>query len=666
MAQPRRRTSPLRAPCILVLVPLALALLVAWPALALMTLVPVVGLVSFPTLLSCTASLFFVLPATLHVLFAQPKSPNPPLLPRLRLLSPLANLRLLHWALLVLHDAYAASLVALALETLTKRVLLVGGRDAHSVIRENVPYAEGPDGAGALRLDVYLPQPRRARRADEREDDQGGAAPRSERAPVVVLLPSPSYRLLALSRTFPSPLIAHRLARLGPTGALVVVPALSGAAGGRGTAGIERAVGETRAALEWVAEHAAAYGADAERCTVLGYGAGAHVGMLTLVQSAVVCAREALLGAADDDEEKREQEEEEGEGGSARAGCSAQLSVDDGATSSHGGTPRWREQSSSADRASTLLSHQAPDLHSSSPGTSQAASDSDAPSSPTRPTRRSASPSPSSSSRSSSSLDHNAAATSSNVSTRRLAPLTARDIPSGVRACGLWTLEPSSGAGADVVNDEPEYHGEALASFALPRRRGGGRLRVQGVVLVGGTYDVVKQGRWLEGWGAAEVSSLARFCQDDERDILQACPSHLIYAASPLLARTPSSSTSPSSTSAAAAPPLSSLLPPRFLLIHGGRDPLVPFSQATLLRNLLVGIGVSEARLRLCRDEGGLGALATLMHPTRYSPLVMREIEHVIFDPLDADADAEVEVEEGGRGSRTSSATRSRRARRAT
>jgi len=269
--------------------------------------VPVIGLVSFPTLLSCTASLcpsslaslpqpaehdeltrsipsaVFVLPAILHLLLAQ-TSPRPSLLPRLRLLSPLANLRLLHWALLVLHDAYAASLVALALETLTKRVLLVGGRDAQSVLRENIAYAEGPDGAASLRLDVYLPQPRRARRR-ERERDEGegervqGAT--SELAPVVVLLPSPSYRLLSLSRIFPSPLIAHRLARLWPSGALVVVPALSGAMGRReGPAGIERAVGETRAALEWVAEHAAAYGADAGRCTVLGYGAGAHVGLV--------------------------------------------------------------------------------------------------------------------------------------------------------------------------------------------------------------------------------------------------------------------------------------------------------------------------------------------------------------------------------------------------
>ncbi|GAA5905564.1 hypothetical protein JCM8208_005772 [Rhodotorula glutinis] len=640
MAQPRPRTSPLRAPCIAVLVPVALALLVAWPVLAVASLIPVVGLVSLPTLLSCTASLFFVLPATLHLHLAQRTSLHPSLLPRLRLVSPLANLRLLHWSLLVLHDAYASSLVALALETLTKRVLLVGGRDAHSVIRENVPYAEAPDGASSLRLDVYLPQPRprRARRGDERESDDQGGATSELAAPVVLLLPSPSYRLLSLSRTFPSPLIAHRLARLGPTGALVVVPSLSGARGARGGAGggagIERAVGETRAAFEWVAEHAGAYGADPARCTVLGYGAGAHVGLLTLVQSAVVCAREALLGAADEEEEEK-REEDVGEGGSGRAeGQRAQLSVDDGATSSSGGTPRRGAQSSSADYHLVSSPPHAPTL--GSPRDSHADSDSDSPS------RQPLFPSPSSFSPSSSSLDLDAATTSIDTHTRHPAPLTAHDVPAGVQACRLWTLGPSSGDGDGDGDDEPEYRGEALTSFSLPRRRGGGRLRVQGVVLVGGTYDVVKQGRWLEGWGASEVSSLARFCHDEkqERDILQACPSHLLYAASPLLARSPSLSTSSPSASTAA-PPLSSLLPPRFLLIHGGRDPLVPFSQATLLRNLLVGIGVSEARLRLCRDEGGLGSLATLMRPTRYSPLVMREIEHVVFDLLDVGSEVE-------------------------
>ncbi|KPV71918.1 uncharacterized protein RHOBADRAFT_56297 [Rhodotorula graminis WP1] len=653
MAQPRPRTSPLRAPCIAVLVPVALALLVAWPVLALATLVPVVGLVSFPTLLSCTASLFLVLPATLHLVLAQPDSPNPPLVPRVRLLSPLANLRLLHWVLLVLHDAYASSIFALALETLTRRVLLVGGRDAHGIIRENIAYAEGPDGASSLRLDVYLPQPRRARRGERDDGDDGAAA--SELAPVVVVLPSPSYRLLSLSRTFPSPLIAHRLARLGPTGALVVVPSLSGAQGhgaaGQGVVGIERAVGETRAALEWVAEHAGAYGADAERCTVLGYGAGAHVGLLTLVQSAIVCAREALLGAAD------EEKEEEGadDGDVARAEVErAQLGVDDGATSSGGGTPRRRGESSSADYVPVLLPRDTSIAPSSSHTDRQTDSDRHSSSSPASPTRQPPSPSSSSSSRSSSSFDLDAAIASADTGTRRPTALAARDVPSGVRACRLWTLAPSSGGAQDgvvVVEDEPEYGGEALASFALPRRRGGGRLRVQGVVLVGGTYDVVKQGRWLEGWGAGDVSNMARFCHDDERDILQACPSHLLYAASPLLARSLSSSSATTTT-----PPLPSLLPPRFLLIHGGRDPLVPFSQATLLRNLLVGIGVGEARLRLCRDEGGLGALATLMRPTRYSPLVMREIEHIVFDP--------VGDEEGAREGRTSGARRrtSRRA----
>lgn len=145
---------------------------------------------------------------------------------------------------------------------------------------------------------------------------------------------------------------------------------------------------------------------------------------------------------------------------------------------------------------------------STSPYGTRADSDNDSPTSPASPTRQPPSPSSSSSSRSSSSLDLAATTISSNIHAQRLAPLTARDVPSGVRACRLWTLPPSAGVDDDDEGaDEPEYRGEALASFSLPRRRGGGRLRVQGIVLVGGTYDVVKQGRWLEGWGAGEGAS---------------------------------------------------------------------------------------------------------------------------------------------------------------
>ncbi|GAA6054110.1 hypothetical protein JCM3770_006177, partial [Rhodotorula araucariae] len=611
-AKARLRTAPLCAPLAAVLVPLTGALLAAWPLLALASLVPLVGLVSLATLLGCTASLFVLVPATLHLVFAQRPSARPPLLPRLRLFAPLANARLTLPAIDVARDLFAASLVSLALDTLTQRVLLLGGREASSIVRENIPYHH-PD-VGALRLDVYLPQRPATARAREGEGEGEGES-EVALAPVVVLLPAASYRLLAF-RSFPAPLIALRLARRG---ACVVVPSLSPGPGPGG--GVHCAVQDLREVLRWVAQRAEAYGADAERTTILGVGAGAHVALLALTQSAVVSAREALLareaaraGApegramVDSGESGTPGEVEEAEPSLAHAGSPPRTpalgSPDE---------PKRKQELSYASAASAALTAGTTPL----PCWRRAAdppSDSESPYYIPATYPDSAGPSTTSSrdsfytSTSGSEGDddedplerNRAAADPMSESPDRPRPgplLRPGDIPLGVLACPLWAAEHPSTPGRGR-RDEPETRGEALAAFSLRGVRDKGkshrRLRVTGVVLVGGTYDVVKQYKWEESCGATEVSSLLRMCHSAEHDILQACPSHLLYAASPLL--------TPAVTPA--------LLPPRFLVVHGGRDPLVPLSQATLLRNLLVAVGVAQVRLCLCRDEGALGALA--------------------------------------------------------
>lgn len=87
-------------------------------------------------------------------------------------------------------------------------------------------------------------------------------------------------------------------------------------------------------------------------------------------------------------------------------------------------------------------------------------------------------------------------------------------------------------------------------------------------------------------------------------------PSHLLYAASHILDPT--------------------RLPPQFLIIAGGKDRDVPYSQAVLLKTLLAGVGVRDVRLRLYRDETHFGSLASLMRTTRYSPFFLNEIEALI------------------------------------
>lgn len=61
-------------------------------------------------------------------------------------------------------------------------------------------------------------------------------------------------------------------------------------------------------------------------------------------------------------------------------------------------------------------------------------------------------------------------------------------------------------------------------------------------------------------------------------------------------------------------------LPSKFLLIHGGRDRLVPISQAALLQSLLLEVGVKHAELLAYRDLGHFDTLKMLLaYPSPHS-----------------------------------------------
>lgn len=53
------------------------------------------------------------------------------------------------------------------------------------------------------------------------------------------------------------------------------------------------------------------------------------------------------------------------------------------------------------------------------------------------------------------------------------------------------------------------------------------------------------------------------------------------------------------------------MLPPKVLIIAGGKDTQVPYAQAVLLRNLLNGVGVNSVTLRLYKEECHFGSLAS-------------------------------------------------------
>ncbi|PRQ71148.1 hypothetical protein AAT19DRAFT_10688 [Rhodotorula toruloides] len=549
------RNAPLRLPALVLIGGLTVVAIGAWPFLALGSLIPLVGLVSLPTLLACTLAILLFLPATLYLLFAQPGSPSPHLLPHLPVLSPLRCIRLTLFASQVLLDAYRSSLLPLLLDGLTKRILILGGREADQVVRENIVYipSDPPAYPEALRLDVYRP---------ELPPASGSDAPL---APVIILLPSPSYRLTHL-RSFPAASIALRLRQRG---ICVVVPSLTSYSStnpdvqdGRA---IERMVAETREAVKWVGENVERYGGDRERVWVMGCGAGAHIASLTFVQSAVIAARNAFAAA----EAKKADERKKKEG---------KVTVDDSRGSSLLGSPAGAEKRALRGQASGLS-------RASPPGPTFDDSDDDPVEAILRQSRSS----------------HAEPADPEDLALDVQDSEAELELPSGIRSAQLFTLDSLAAAyddkpAADIYANEPETSFQSLASFRLPR--GGKKVKVRALLFVGGTYDVVKQGRWEERQGVEEVSSLLRVCDSSVRDILQACPSHLLYAASPLV-------------SSAQSPSLSSLLPAQTLLIHGGADYLSPYSQSVLFRNLLVGVGCKseDVSVRLFKKMSALGGV---------------------------------------------------------
>ncbi|GAA5888826.1 hypothetical protein JCM5296_005006 [Sporobolomyces johnsonii] len=563
-----RHPSPLAIPLLALIAPATLCAVLAWPVLVLGSFVPVVGLVSLSSLLGCTAFIYLALPTTLHLLFSQSEAPPstsflPLSLPYLPLFkpSPLAPIYLTHYTFRLLYDAYHSSLLSLFLDSCAKRILILGGLEAEKVVKENVVYLPSSDPLElSKRLDIYYPVA------------QPGSS--GSLTPVVLLIPSPSYRLFGL-KSFPAAQIALRLRRLG---LCVVVPEITAFPKGN----VESMVGEVREALRWIKDCVEWHGGDKGRVWVMGYGAGATISLLTVIQSAIVSTRDTYLRHRAD--EKRARQLREG-----------QVSMDgSGAPFASAASPskqpqsfRVRSYNTSFDSTASARSGNTDDSF----DVDRFLANRDRNDPYSRPASAYCPPPP------------------TPANSRVTEEL---EVSSGINACRVFTT--SSGRQGAL---EPEERGECVANW--------GDMSIRGMILVGGTYDVVKQMRKEEKEGLREVSSLTRVCGPSHLDAILACPSHLVYAASPVL----SSALASSST----APPL----PPNFLFLHGGRDAVVPYAQAVLLRNLLVGVGLpsEKCKLRLYREETHLGSLASLMRVTRYSPLVINEIERIIFNDLD-------------------------------
>ncbi|GAA6062809.1 hypothetical protein JCM10212_006170 [Sporobolomyces blumeae] len=566
------RRSPLVLPLLLLSLPVTLAALFAWPFLLLGSFIPVLGLFSFSSLLSCTITILVALPVTVHLLFSQNRLPErrswiPLTLPFLPVFSPTlsAPVHLTLSTLRILSDLYRSSLVSLYFDSISKRILILGGSDSARILRENIVYlaSRDPLREPSKRLDVYYASPSDSTATDDL-------------VPTILLLSGPTYRLMS-SKSFPASQIALRLRRLGYC---VVVPSLTSFP----DATMLDMVYETREVLRWIKDEVRAYGGDKSKVWIIGHGSGAHLALLSVVQSAVVSTRDQAIEKAREVERERKRMEArvaaDSDDGNFESNPESALSNDPFSVPPQ---PRSTPRSAEEPYFRTTTHHRPTSmqtaLHSDDDETSNF-----------------------STTESSSALEDRGQGGDI---------VDSLNLPSGVLACQVFA-GPENG----TTTDQPEDEGETLSNWD--------GLRVRGMVLIGGTYDVVKQLKVEKEMGLGHVSSLKRVCGPAKTDAELASPCHLLYASSTLLPRSRSS------------------LPSKFLLIHGGKDSSVPYSQSVLLKNLLVGsagIGSDNVRLRLYREETGLGSLASLMHSTRYSPLVMDEIRRIISSDLSGDDD---------------------------
>jgi len=116
---------------------------------------------------------------------------------------------------------------------------------------------------------------------------------------------------------------------------------------------------------------------------------------------------------------------------------------------------------------------------------------------------------------------------------------------------------------------------------------------VAGVVLIAGFCDVIKGYRHECELGVEHLSFLRRWMGPQSEQCLMHSPTHLLNYSKPNIDP--------------------SFLPPRFLLIHGGRDGYIPISHSILLKSLLQDVGVKLVEFQAIRDMSHADTLKGLL-----------------------------------------------------
>ena len=127
--------------------------------------------------------------------------------------------------------------------------------------------------------------------------------------------------------------------------------------------------------------------------------------------------------------------------------------------------------------------------------------------------------------------------------------------------------------------------------------------------------DAPQQIRHEASLRVEHLSGTRRFVGPSQTDAMLASPSHLLYAAKNVL-------------------DVEGRLLRKWLIIHGGRDEYVPIAQSSLMRELLVGLGVPNVRFRAYKDMAHTDSLTALMIGV-HCPFAEAVLRDSTSDPTD-------------------------------
>lgn len=601
----------------IVLPALAVAL-PAWPLLAAACAIPVIGVMAIPILLLISVLLLYAVAWICYLFLAQKDLPatwtnahrwSP------RNIAPFVPINPIRCAKVDL-AAFRYTVTAFRIifpaifDWSYRRIMVIGTTKGSRVVKEGILYGSPSRGK---RLDVYLPgdapSSQHANGDGFRPSSSSTPSPSSNGVPVIVVIPSMLGPLTVTSKRRLYLQLALRLRRMGYC---VIVADITYYPESR----IKSSVIDLRLVLRWTAKNCQRYGGDPSKIYVLGHGLSAHLIMLTISQEAVVLSREGHLDRAY--ERQRHMLRAKHGAGSAEASSLHHRRHHD-----HEEEEEWLKSGEVRTPGSLRQTRAPSSVHSDALD-----EDNDE---PVRLSARSGRQGSSAGNGDDAGGDHSAvgegwvdeAEEASSAPPGLVMGTTSRFDQHSHQSHRQHTStattsrkveEAESILGSDAYRKAEEEVGNGLRrveiyepEVELPA--------IAGVILLSGISDVIKGFRSESERGLEHLSYLRRATGPSHFNCLIHSPAHLLYAAKNIVD--------------------TRLLPPKFLLVHGGKDQVVPVEQSTLLKTLLVGIGVDQVKLRAYRNLGHAESIACLFlgmarSNTRYTRQISEDISSFV------------------------------------